>query len=114
MIRIMQLTTGEAIIGTVVQHLSPALEPLRFTPYPNHTRGFIELEDVLMVIFDGENLGFGQFYPYANADAPVRVPCAHIVLNLEPAEMVLDQYKSIFSKIVTPSKSISTSPSIKL
>lgn len=94
-----RLITGEDVIAKYEVNYDTGnyklIEPLQISMFPpSGTR-------------TAPSLGFVPF-PMASNDKEVNVNVEHIIFMVDPAEDVVQQYKQIFSEILTPTSSIIT------
>lgn len=99
-IMILKLISGEEIICTVISYLSgtegsyviknPAAIAL-IPPSSQHQQ---------------PSIGLGPWMPYTNKDAEIHISKSHVIVAVEPVEQMVNNYKSIFSTIITPPKTL--------
>ena len=89
-VKIVRLTSGEEILCTVT----------------NETVDHVTIEDPTIIIpTQDRNIGLAPWLPDANADK-VTVRRDAVVFMVDPVDQLAEQYRSIHSKIITPSQKI--------
>ena len=91
-IKLVRLHSGEEILCTVT----------------SMTRDNIIIEDVTVIIpTQDRNIGLAPLMPYAETNG-MSIKLDYIAFMIEPVEQLAEQYRSIHSKIITPSTTIVT------
>ncbi len=89
-VKIVRLTSGEEILCTV----------------SNETESHITMEDPTIIIpTQDRNIGLAPWLPYAESDK-VTIRRDAVVFIVDPVNQLAEQYRSIHSKIITPSQKI--------
>lgn len=94
-IKAYKLVTGEEIIGTITEE----------TPEE------VNLKNVLIVATqytqDGKaSIGFVPFMPYIPKDSIIKIKTEKVIFSNDVDDIMINQYNSVFGKIVTPSKKL--------
>ena len=85
------MNTGEEIIYTLV----------------SETDEYVEVENALVAVPNQQGqIGFAPWSYLADEGQTLKVSKNYIVYVIEAKEMIVDNYKKIFSKIETPSKKL--------
>ena len=85
------MNTGEEIIYTLV----------------SETDEYVEVENALVAVPNQQGqIGFAPWSYLADEGQTLKVSKDYIVYVIEAKEMIVDNYKKIFSKIETPSKKL--------
>ena len=85
------MNTGEEIIYTQL----------------SETDEYIEVENALVALPNQQGqIGFSPWSYLCDGDQPIKISKEYIVYVIEAKEMIVDNYKKIFSKIETPSKKL--------
>ncbi len=89
-VKIVRLTSGEELLCTIV----------------DETTNEVTIGDPTIIIpTQDRNIGLAPWLPYAESEkVTVRRDC--IVFTVDPVEQLAEQYRSIHSKIITPSQKI--------
>ena len=85
------MNTGEEIIYTLV----------------SETDEYVEVENALVAVPNQQGqIGFAPWSYLADEGQTLKVSKDYVVYVIEAKEMIVDNYKKIFSKIETPSKKL--------
>ena len=85
------MNTGEEIIYTLV----------------SETDEYVEVENALVAVPNQQGqIGFAPWSYLADEGQTLKISKDYIVYVIEAKEMIVDNYKKIFSKIETPSKKL--------
>lgn len=91
-IKIVRISTGEELICEV-----------ETTQFP----GTYRLKDVAILIPTEQNqLGLAPFMAYSDASGGMDINDSFIMFQVDPVEGLLNQYKTMFGKVLTPDKKI--------
>lgn len=89
-VKIVRLTSGEELLCTIV----------------DETQDSITIGDPTIIIpTQDRNIGLAPWLPYAESEK-VTVRRDSVVFIIAPVEQLAEQYRSIHSKIITPSQKI--------
>lgn len=89
-VKIVRLTSGEELLCTIV----------------DETQTEITIEDPTIIIpTQDRNIGLAPWLPYAEADK-VTIRRDSVMFIVAPVGQLAEQYRSIHSKIITPSQKI--------
>mgnify|MGYP003136739642 CR=1 FL=1 len=90
-VKVLRMNTGEEIIYTLV----------------SETDEYVEVENALVAVPNQQGqIGFAPWSYLADEGQTLKVSKDYIVYVIEAKEMIVDNYKKIFSKIETPSKKL--------
>jgi len=90
-IKIVRITTGEELICSVTESDS----------------GKYTFKDVAILIpTEANQLGLAPFMAYSNASDGIKMNNDYIMFMVDPVEGLLNQYKNMFGKVITPEKKI--------
>lgn len=90
-IKIARIATGEELICDVTEL----------------TGGRYILKDVAILIpTEANQLGLAPFMAYSNASEGIEMNPEFIMFMVDPVEGLLNQYKTMFGKVLTPEKKI--------
>mgnify|MGYP003123537948 FL=1 len=85
------MNTGEEIIYTQI----------------SETDEYVEVENALVALPNQQGqIGFAPWSYLADDNQVIKISKEYIVYVIEAKEMIVDNYKKIFSKIETPSKKL--------
>ena len=85
------MNTGEEIIYTLV----------------SETNEYVEIENALVAVPNAQGqIGFAPWSYLADEGQTLKVSKDYVVYVIEAKEMIVENYKKIFSKIETPSKKL--------
>ncbi len=86
-VKVLRMNTGEEVIYTLV----------------NETDEYVEIENALVAVPNAQGqIGFAPWSYLAEEGQSFKVSKEYIVYIIEAREMIVDNYKNIFSKIETP------------
>ena len=101
-IKLMRLTTGEEILCTLKSVDQSSSEK---TSYPGNVYHIYDI--AILIPTEANQLGLAPFIPYSIASTEgVTLADKDIMFITEPVEALRKQYQTMFSKLVTPNKSI--------
>jgi len=90
-VKVLRMNTGEEIIYTLV----------------SETDEYVEVENALVAVPNQQGqIGFAPWSYLADEGQTLKISKDYIVYVIEAKEMIVDNYKKIFSKIETPSKKL--------
>jgi len=91
-IKLIRMSSGEDVITTVIDEVDDA----------------IHIKNAIVVVPTGNNqLGFAPWSPVINPDVEfIEVFKRFIVYVSEPSANIIEQYNSIFNKVIVPEKKI--------
>tara|TARA_B100001057_G_scaffold201461_1_gene202241 strand:+ start:14629 stop:14913 length:285 start_codon:yes stop_codon:yes gene_type:complete len=90
-VKVLRMNTGEEIIYTQI----------------NETDEYVEVENALVALPNAQGqIGFSPWSYLSADDATIKISRDYIVYIIEAKDMVVENYKKIFSKIETPSKKL--------
>ena len=90
-VKVLRMNTGEEIIFTLI----------------DETDEYMEIENALVAVPNPQGqIGFAPWSYLAEEKQTLKISKEYIVYVIEAREMVVDNYKKIFSKIETPSKKL--------
>jgi len=89
-IKIVRLTSGEELVAEVITQQD----------------GYVLSDIAILIPTQANTLGLSPFMSYAVMKDGIFFKDEHIVFMVEPIAGLLDQYKSMFGKVITPSTSI--------
>jgi hypothetical protein len=90
-VKVLRMNTGEEVIYTQV----------------NETDDYVEVENALVALPNAQGqIGFSPWSYLSDEGQTIKISKDYIVYVIEAREMVVDNYKKIFSKIETPSKKL--------
>ena len=90
-VKVLRMNTGEEIIYTQI----------------SETDEYVEVENALVALPNQQGqIGFAPWSYLADDNQVIKISKEYIVYVIEAKEMIVDNYKKIFSKIETPSKKL--------
>jgi len=90
-VKVLRMNTGEEVIYTLV----------------NETDEYLEIENALVAVPNAQGqIGFAPWSYLAEEGQTFPVSKEYIVYVIDAKDMIVDNYKKIFSKIETPSKKL--------
>ena len=90
-VKVARMSTGEEVIYTLI----------------DESENYIEMENALVAVPNAQGqIGFAPWSFLAEEGETIKVSKEFVVYVINAREMVVDNYKKIFSKIETPSKKL--------
>lgn len=91
-IKLVRLVTGEELLCEITDNIE---------------KDGYDLKNILIVmVADANKLGFAPYMPYTEAENGLHISGRHIMFIVDAKEELVNQYKQVYNKIITPNSGI--------